>query len=261
VSVEEILFTVGAAVLAAEFFDFLCWLAKRTACYAAHLRYGATERAEVRADEWEDTIQVRPGQVLKLVTALGFLSSGIWAAANRRLRRERTPTFSSATNMGHVPANAIPFSRSRGSELLMVVGPFVGAEVILGSAAALARLNLSPLVSMALFFLGCLAALGYAWLIDCDDLIERRSRSEYARRPKPEWRILAWQNAEVFSVEVLPDLSPPPTCVPPGTLVRPYVLTASERARRPVAGEAAGHVAPSAPRPVRLGRMENRRSR
>lgn len=84
-SVEEILVAVGAAILAAELFDCLCWLAKETVRRAAYLRYGDTERAEVRAAEWEAVIEERPGQILKLVTAIGFLISGMYAAAQRRL--------------------------------------------------------------------------------------------------------------------------------------------------------------------------------
>jgi hypothetical protein len=75
---------------AAEFFNVLARVAVKLARRAAYLHYGDTPRAEVRAEEWSAVIEDRPGQVLKLGTALWFIASSACYASARGLGQVRT---------------------------------------------------------------------------------------------------------------------------------------------------------------------------
>lgn len=82
---EEVLVAILLAYLATEFTEFLGWLAAKIAALSARLRYGDTERGRNRAEELATMVRdERPVQILKLVTALGLLASGLYFAGLRR---------------------------------------------------------------------------------------------------------------------------------------------------------------------------------
>jgi hypothetical protein len=86
VRATEIFYAVIFAVLAAEFTDYATASSTRIARAAAHLRYGRTARGKIRAEEWETVVKERPGQLLRLFTALAFLLSSIAAISEARMR-------------------------------------------------------------------------------------------------------------------------------------------------------------------------------
>lgn len=58
------------------------WTARRLVRWSAHVRYGDSDRAEIRAQELEAVIADRPGQLLKLITAMCFVFSAARAWAS-----------------------------------------------------------------------------------------------------------------------------------------------------------------------------------
>ncbi|MGA5304580.1 hypothetical protein ACPCHT_32045 [Nucisporomicrobium flavum] len=85
----EIAIAALLAIIAAELGEYVEWLAKKLVRTAAHLRYGDIERAQMRAEEWTTVIEDRPGQVLKMGTALALFVAGACAAGKRRVREAR----------------------------------------------------------------------------------------------------------------------------------------------------------------------------
>jgi hypothetical protein len=86
----EIVFAFVAGLIVNEMCDVSPWLAKKLVRWSAHLRYSDPLRAEVRAEELTALIDSRPGKLLKLFTAIGFLGAGtgvrVWQY-QRDLRR------------------------------------------------------------------------------------------------------------------------------------------------------------------------------
>lgn len=73
-SAQEIILAIGGGLLVNEFCDISPWAAKRIVVWSAHLRYGRSARAEMRAEEHCAVIDSRPGKLCKLLTALVFAS-------------------------------------------------------------------------------------------------------------------------------------------------------------------------------------------
>jgi hypothetical protein len=89
-TVTEVLVGILAGLAANECCDISPWLADRLVRRAARLRYGASERAVVRAEEWTAVIHERPGKLLKLVTAVGFFAAaGSYGAKIRACKSMR----------------------------------------------------------------------------------------------------------------------------------------------------------------------------
>jgi hypothetical protein len=78
-----VMVAVGVGLLTNELFDASSWLAKRIVRRAARIKYGDSERGAIRAEEQARYIADRPGNLLKLVTAIGFFAT---ALAHRRQR-------------------------------------------------------------------------------------------------------------------------------------------------------------------------------
>ncbi|MGV9309788.1 hypothetical protein ACWDLG_41035 [Nonomuraea sp. NPDC003727] len=72
----EIIFAFVAGLIVNEMCDVSPWLAKRLVRWSAYLRYRDSIRAQVRAEELIALIDSRPGKLLKLFTAIGFLGAG-----------------------------------------------------------------------------------------------------------------------------------------------------------------------------------------
>jgi hypothetical protein len=83
----EVLISIAAGLAVNECCDVSLWLADRLVRRAARLRYGASGRAAVRAEEWTAIIHERPGKLLKLVTAIGFVVAARFHRATIRARK------------------------------------------------------------------------------------------------------------------------------------------------------------------------------
>ncbi|HEY6314347.1 MAG TPA: hypothetical protein VIY52_26625 [Streptosporangiaceae bacterium] len=59
------------------------WAARRLVWWSAYLRYEDPERAKIRAEELAAVVASRPGQLLKLITAVCFVVSAIQAWMSR----------------------------------------------------------------------------------------------------------------------------------------------------------------------------------
>jgi RNA polymerase sigma factor (sigma-70 family) len=86
VTVKDIVLTVVIPLILAEVGPWGGWLAARLLPRAAKLRYGDTERAAVRCEEWSDDLDDIPGQLTKLAYAVGHLLVGTAVSVQRKIR-------------------------------------------------------------------------------------------------------------------------------------------------------------------------------
>jgi uncharacterized protein len=84
VTVKDILFVVIIPLALAELGPWCGWLAVRIMPLAARLRYGDTERAAVRLEEWTEDLNDIPGQLTKLAYAVAQLAAGSVESARRK---------------------------------------------------------------------------------------------------------------------------------------------------------------------------------
>lgn len=76
------------SLIAGEITSIGPWCAKKLARWSAFRRYEENpERAEIRAEELEALVETRPGNLLKLLTALGFAAAGLAARLYKAARR------------------------------------------------------------------------------------------------------------------------------------------------------------------------------
>jgi len=86
----EIVFAILVGLAINEACDVSPWLARRLVRWSAFHRYGDRARARTRAEELATIIDMRPGKLFKLLTALGFTFGAIAARrAERRQSRDR----------------------------------------------------------------------------------------------------------------------------------------------------------------------------
>ncbi|MER6171339.1 hypothetical protein [Streptosporangium sp. NPDC001681] len=71
-TVGEIIFAIGGGLLVNECCDLSPWAARKVVIWSARLRYGKSDRADIRVEEHAALIDTRPGKLFKLVTALAF---------------------------------------------------------------------------------------------------------------------------------------------------------------------------------------------
>lgn len=83
---KDILLAVIIPLALAEIGPWCGWLAARLLPLAAKLRYGDTERAAVRLEEWSGDLNEIPGQLTKFAYAIGQLAAGSAASLQRRSR-------------------------------------------------------------------------------------------------------------------------------------------------------------------------------
>ena len=83
---KDILLAVIIPLALAEVGPWCSWLAARLLPSAAKLRYGDTERAAVRLEEWSGDLNDIPGQLTKLAYAVGQLAAGSAVSARRRTK-------------------------------------------------------------------------------------------------------------------------------------------------------------------------------
>ncbi|GAA3840871.1 hypothetical protein GCM10022226_74190 [Sphaerisporangium flaviroseum] len=79
----QILLSVVLGFIVNECCDAAPWLARKLVQWSARLKYGASARAEVRAEELTALIDTRPGKLLKLMSAVLFLVGASTTCAHR----------------------------------------------------------------------------------------------------------------------------------------------------------------------------------
>jgi hypothetical protein len=77
----EIVVSALIGLLLAECFEVCPWLAARIIPVAARLWTRDPERREIYAEAWQAVIDERPGKLLKLASALGFVVGGLLRSA------------------------------------------------------------------------------------------------------------------------------------------------------------------------------------
>jgi len=88
VTAKDILLAVIIPLILAEIGPWCGWLAARLLPWAARLRYGDTDRAAVRLEEWSGDLNDIPGQLTKLAYAAGQVLAGLAASAHRETKKE-----------------------------------------------------------------------------------------------------------------------------------------------------------------------------
>ena len=86
--IAGILLGIVSGLLANEFCEFSPWCARKLVRWSAFRRYADPGRAETRADEWAGLINARPGNLFKLITAVGFAGAAVAGSARRAVARE-----------------------------------------------------------------------------------------------------------------------------------------------------------------------------
>jgi DNA-binding transcriptional MerR regulator len=89
VTAKDILMVVIIPLALAEFGPWCGWLAVRVMPLAAKLRYGDTERAAVRLEEWFGDLDDIPGQLTKLAYAFSQFAAGSAVSARRKTARAK----------------------------------------------------------------------------------------------------------------------------------------------------------------------------
>jgi hypothetical protein len=86
VTAKDILFIVIIPLALAELGPWCGWLGAKLLPRAAKLRYGDTDRAAIRAEEWSGDLDDIPGQLTKLAYSVGQLVIGSAVSARRIAR-------------------------------------------------------------------------------------------------------------------------------------------------------------------------------
>jgi hypothetical protein len=86
--IAGILLGIVSGLLANEFCEFSPWCARKLVRWSAFRRYTDPGRAEMRADEWTAVINDRPGNLFKLITAVGFTATAVIVSGRRAVARE-----------------------------------------------------------------------------------------------------------------------------------------------------------------------------
>jgi hypothetical protein len=89
VTAKDILLVVIIPLILAEVGPWSGWLAAKLLPRAAKLRYGDTQRAAVRLEEWSSDLGDIPGQLTKLTYAVGQFLAGTAAFAQRKVKGAR----------------------------------------------------------------------------------------------------------------------------------------------------------------------------
>jgi hypothetical protein len=84
---QEVLLGVVLGLLINECCELSPWMARKLVRWAARRRYANPARAEIRAEELVGLVDVRPGKLFKLVTALGFVVAAATICVTRGVSR------------------------------------------------------------------------------------------------------------------------------------------------------------------------------
>jgi hypothetical protein len=94
---------MGLGLIVNETGPWCEWLAVRLVSWSARRRYTDKGRAAVRGEELAALIKERPGQLTKLMTALGFATA---ASAHLLATRRARATVGVSASQGHANANS-----------------------------------------------------------------------------------------------------------------------------------------------------------
>jgi Sigma-70, region 4 len=89
VTAKDILVVIVIPLALAEIGPWCGWIAERLLPWAVRLRYGDTDRAVVRLEEWSGDLSNIPGQLTKLAYAVGQLATGTAVSAVRSAKSAR----------------------------------------------------------------------------------------------------------------------------------------------------------------------------
>lgn len=101
----EVVVGIVVGLVVNECCDVSPWLARRLVRWSARRRYRNPRRAEVRAEELVGLIDLRPGKLFKLITALGFVVTATAVLVGRRLA-DRTSGKTKSASKRHEKASA-----------------------------------------------------------------------------------------------------------------------------------------------------------
>jgi hypothetical protein len=96
--IASVLIPVAIGLLVNELCDVSPWLARKLVRWSAYRRYADPARAEARAEELTAVINARPGNLFKLITAVGFAASAAMIATRRDLSAKAGRAAAEATN-------------------------------------------------------------------------------------------------------------------------------------------------------------------
>ena len=82
---KDIVLAIVIPLAVAEVGPWCGWIAARMLPWAAKLRYGDTDRAAIRAEEWSGDLDEIPGQLTKLAYSLGQYLAGSVKFAQRKM--------------------------------------------------------------------------------------------------------------------------------------------------------------------------------
>jgi hypothetical protein len=151
VSTKEVVLAIVIPSLIAELGPWCGWLAEKLLLFATSLRYGDdTDRATDRAEEWSGHLREIPGQLSKLMYALGQLAAGSTVAARRKIKNN-IAGMGIRDQIGYgseLPARVILWLASRRT------APICGATSTITSGSqnfciSSAELNAGPLLEMS----------------------------------------------------------------------------------------------------------------
>lgn len=104
----EVALSIILGLIVNEFSDVSPWAARRLVVWSARLRYGGTERAEIRGEELAAVINDRPGKLFKLCTALGFVSTALLIRLLRVVVRRAPAESAAETVLSALPRRVLP---------------------------------------------------------------------------------------------------------------------------------------------------------
>lgn len=122
---RDILFIVVIPLALAEVGPWCGWAARRLLPWAARLRYGDTDRAAVRLEEWSGDLGDIPGQLTKLAYAAGQIVAGTAASARRKAKSAQWKT--DARRAGDLNGQAVLFDAGQGAIAQLERSAFISA--------------------------------------------------------------------------------------------------------------------------------------
>ena len=115
--IAGILLGIVAGLFANELCEFSPWCARKLVRWSAFRQYTDRGRAEMRADEWTAVINDRPGNLFKLITAVGFTAAAVIVSGRRAVGRESDVGWDSKTGL----LNASTWERKAAVEITRAV--------------------------------------------------------------------------------------------------------------------------------------------
>jgi|GEM_PF-551025 len=90
-TVEVALLSILLGLLVNECTDAAPWCARKLVQWSAFCKYANQARAQARAEELAALINDRPGNLFKLITALGFVFGAVITATHRKVAERKVP--------------------------------------------------------------------------------------------------------------------------------------------------------------------------